>query len=923
MRTTTGEQCHADYARALEALAERLPPAWHAYVRQDGPVRWHVFDSGSTLPDQGWKLHVSASAAEATDLVETVLTELVGAGVTFKLPADVQALVHINAGLAGRPQVGKIVTAYPSSDEVLAALVERLDAVWRPDRAPRVVSNLPVGSGGALSIRYGAFTGKQVVTDSVGVPRTALRAPDGTLHPDVRSLDGRQPPWTTPPVPPADRARAVPPGAPLEIDGARYLPLKVLAANVRGHVALGLRLSDRRLVVIRHRLRGVEGDEYGNDAVSRLENERQALLRLAGSGVCHELVGHDPVGGYLVVSDGGGTRLEDLPVEHRLERLPELAAAVARMHAHRLVHRDLKLANLRIGPDGLRLVDLELAAPAGAEHPVPAGTQGYVPPEGLYAAAAPSYDVYALGSCITHAVLGYCPSHLPEPGRAGRQIGLLRRHGMKTAASLVKACHHAAPARRPTAAQVAERLHAALPALTAEAATAPAGDRVTADPRTCALDRRWARAAAISAGVATRRFAVNGAGSLYWRNTHLAAAHACEGINIGAAGIIIGLATLDTALGTEQFTDDIGGAARWLAARPAFADAHGFFTGNSGVAVALALAGRRLERADLIESARRRYARAADSEVPNYDLFSGAAGIVWAGCLLDTVLGDSWGRDLAERQAARVRTAARTADEVIGWPTDPATDPSGRIYTGAAHGAAGVAMALGVWGRATGCTASSGLAEEAMYRLAEHAVTDDGTGRAALRWTTSGGTRPTHHWCHGLAGYLWCHLQLSAGAGAGGEEPARLDRTVEAFENAMPALDNPTMCHGLAGELENWRMLRTLPRHHDRATEWIRHLTDDLRLLHLTRDGDTMWPSEDPSVVTPDLWVGFLGPAAQLALAASGSADAMLSPAWLRRCSVPPEGTRSTSDVPAFGPGRKEGKRGSRKITPSAGTGEA
>ncbi|WP_456294158.1 class III lanthionine synthetase LanKC N-terminal domain-containing protein [Streptomyces chartreusis] len=905
MRTITCERLHADYARALEVLAEGLPPAWHAYVHQDGPVRWHVFDSGSTLPDQGWKLHVSASAAEAADLVETVLPELVGAGVTFKVPANVQALVHINAGLAGRPQVGKIVTAYPASDEVVAALVERLDAVWRPDRAPRVTSDLPVGSGGAIYIRYGAFTGAQVITDSVGVPHTALRAPDGTLHPDVRSLEGRQPPWITPPVPPAVPARTVPPGAPLEIDGTRYLPLKVLAANVRGHVALGLRLSDRGLVVIRHRFRGVEGDEYGNDAVSRLENERQALLRLAGAGVCHELVAHDPVGGYLVVSDGGGTRLEDLPVERRIERLPELAATVARMHAHGLVHRDLKLANLRIGPDGLRLVDLELAASIGAEQPVPAGTQGYVPPEGRYAAAAPSYDVYALGSCITHAVLGHCPSHLPEPGCAGRQTGLLRRHGMTTAAALVKACHHSAPARRPTAAQLAERLRAALPALTAEAATAPTGDRATAAPRASALDRRWVRAAAMSAGVASRQFAVSGAGSHHWRNTHLTAGYACEGINIGAAGIIIGLATLDTALGTGQFTEDIGGAARWLAARPPFTDAHGFFTGNSGVAVALALAGRRLERADLIESARRRYAQAAGSDVSDYDLFSGAAGIVWAGCLLDTILGDSWGRDLAERQAARVRDAARTVDGMIGWPPDPATDPSGRIYTGAAHGAAGIAMALGCWGRAAGCTASSGLAEEAMGRLAENAVTDDGTGRAAFRWTTSGGTRAAHHWCHGIAGYLWCHLQLSAGTGAevGGEDSALLDRTVEAFGRAMPTLDNSTMCHGLAGALENWRMLRLLPRHHSRAADWIRRLTDDLRLLHLTRDGDTVWPSEEPSVVTPDLWVGFLGPAAQLALAASGSANAVLSPAWLRRCSVPPEGTRSTSDVPAFGPG--------------------
>ncbi len=39
-----------------------------------------------------------------------------------------------------------------------------------------------------------------------------------------------------------------------------------------------------------------------------------------------------------------------------------------------------------------------------------------------------------------------------------------------------------------------------------------------------------------------------------------------------------------------------------------------------------------------------------------------------------------------------------------------------------------------------------------------------------------------------------------------------------------------------------------------------------LRLLHKTKNGLSVWSSEDPSVITPDLWVGFLGPATALLL---------------------------------------------------------
>jgi hypothetical protein len=808
-------------------------------------------------------------------LLEIVLPELVESQTTFKLAADVSSVIRLNAGLAGHSQVGKIVTAYPVSDEVLVGLVDHLDAAWRPLGSPAVPSDLPVGSGGALFLRYGAFKDTEVVTDTIGVTHTGLRTPDGELRPDVRTTQGKQPHWATPPICPEGQTGCTSPGAPLEIDGVGYLPLKALAADHRGRVDLGLRISDCALIVIRRRMRGVEGDAFGNDAVSRLDNERRMLLRLRGSDIAHDLVAHDPAAGCLVVTDAGGIKLEQLPVQRRLEELPNLAETVAKLHEYGLVHRDLKLSNTRLGPDTLRLVDLELAAPAGNKKPIPAGTPGYMAPEGMYATVRPSYDVYSLGSCITHAVLGHCPGGLPQSNNAGRQTGMLRHYRLWMAASIVKECHNPDAERRPTARDLTNRLKDALPALQAESAAAP-GEAPDA------LDVRWARAAAVSAGLASRWFRVGQDGTYHW-NDPGRHARVSEGLNGGVAGILLALATLDTALGTQQFTDDIRGAAKWLAERPAAITAHGLFTGNSGVAVALALAGQRLGRTDLIQAAQRRFEHATSSHILDYDLFSGAAGIVWAGRLLDAILGTSWGCGLAEQQVKRIRKAASRIDGMVGWPANLEYDSSGGVYIGAAHGTAGIAMGLAGWAGATGCATTMQLSGEALYSIAEHGLTDDGSN---IRATVSGTSMPAHTWCHGAAGFLWCLLQSSHDLAV--RDTAILESFATKFDRGMPLLANPSMCHGVGGILETCRMLRVLPSHCDQASRQIGRLVGILRLLHHAYQGATVWSSDQPAVVTADLWVGFLGPAVQLALAANGSSAAVISPGWLQRCASPP-----------------------------------
>jgi len=104
---------------------------------------------------------------------------------------------------------------------------------------------------------------------------------------------------------------------------------------------------------------------------------------------------------------------------------------------------------------------------------------------------------------------------------------------------------------------------------------------------------------------------------------------------------------------------------------------------------------------------------------------------------------------------------------------------------------------------------------------------------------------------------------------------------------AAPATGTPTYCHGLAGQLELWRMLRALPRHRELADARAGKVARALRIVHHKQDGRCAWISDDPDVTTPDLWIGFLGPASALAMHVAGTDLPLLSGAWLSRCATP------------------------------------
>ena len=186
---------------------------------------------------------------------------------------------------------------------------------------------------------------------------------------------------------------------------------------------------------------------------------------------------------------------------------------------------------------------------------------------------------------------------------------------------------------------------------------------------------------------------------------------------------------------------------------------------------------------------------------------------------------------------------------------------SGAAYLGHAHGAAGIADALLDLFEVTGDERYSLVACRAARWFLRHArpVLAD---RSGLDWPDQPGRAGIGpFWCHGATGIGQFFLHL-----------AQLGILPEAMSIAEAAArvtaraarwSGPTQCHGLAGNIEFLMDMYQATRREDyrASADLLAHL---LLSFSIVSDGAVAWPSEAPTVITPDYTVGFAGVAACL-----------------------------------------------------------
>lgn len=410
----------ADEADRFPDALRPAPDGWTAA----STGLWHVLQPADTeLPEQGWKIHVSAAFASTGSVIERVARFCVDREVAFKFLRSPAAVRIATSKSAPRATSGKVVTVYPRDDARFTRLARDLADELAGVAGPYILSDLRVGAG-PVFVRFGGFR-SLVCTGPDGSAVPAVRHPDGHLVPDERLPVFTMPDWVDPPALVADELAArdaVAGDLPYEVTGA-------IAFSNGGGVYRGRDPRTGADVVLREArpLAGVDND--GRDAVSRLRTERAILDRLAGLPCVprvvdyvtvweHEFLVEEYVEGRNLLSEMLARHplsYPDLTDERRREFarwlddvVGRVADAVAAVHDRGVVWGDAHPGNVLVRPDGsVVLIDFEAAGLIGEGHKPGLVAAGFTAPAGT---SGVDGDDHAVDRMVLMGIMPHAPA---------------------------------------------------------------------------------------------------------------------------------------------------------------------------------------------------------------------------------------------------------------------------------------------------------------------------------------------------------------------------------------------------------------------------------------------------------------------------------------------------------------------------------
>jgi hypothetical protein len=258
----------------FRAAQRPLPDGWRRHERDD----WVVIDPGTRgLPEQGWKIHASATQDNSERVLDVVWDYCIPRGIHFKFLRSKSTLLTRISKYAPRGYSGKLVTLYPADDRACETILRELGEILDGEPSPYILSDLRWGKG-PLYVRYGGFA-MQYTVDGRGELVPAIRDADGNLVPDRRDPVFYLPPWVPLPdfLAPHLAARNA-----VTVADLPYTVERVLHFSNGGGVYVGRDTRTGEQVVLKEGRPHCGLDAAGHDAVRRVQREYDVLRRLDG-----------------------------------------------------------------------------------------------------------------------------------------------------------------------------------------------------------------------------------------------------------------------------------------------------------------------------------------------------------------------------------------------------------------------------------------------------------------------------------------------------------------------------------------------------------------------------------------------------------------------------------------------------------------
>ena len=375
-------------------------------------------------PQQGWKLHLSATILNACDVLSAVGPYLLSRNILFKGPVSLAELSKLNSGIHyGYSQVGKCFTVYPNNHGEAVELANQLDRLTAGVEAPAIPFDQKFGNDGCVYYRYGAFKQLEKI-DANGKATLCIEDLEGNLIPDNRYAHAAVPSWIVDPF--TSQAPAQELSSRLAPPDSSYMVLRALSQRGKGGVYLALDLTQTypRLCLLKQGRKNGEQAWDGSDGFSRITNEELALNSLAAKEVgvpkifstftrgnstfiATEFVEGETLQKFL------STRARRLSIRRILEYGIQIGTLLNQVHAAGWVWRDCKPANLiKTARGEIRPIDFESACRLNDSRPNLWATKAFSPPktDNSSTSATPSEDLYSFGVLLYFLLWGMLPN---------------------------------------------------------------------------------------------------------------------------------------------------------------------------------------------------------------------------------------------------------------------------------------------------------------------------------------------------------------------------------------------------------------------------------------------------------------------------------------------------------------------------------
>ena len=413
----------------ISACTEIIPGSWG--VQRDG-LWYSVWPPEVTLPNHGWKLHISACTKELVAVLHKALPILADEAVPFKFLLDMRITSLANGKLWPRGSSGKFVTVYPLTLKQFYQLGSRLSEVLVPFTGPYILSDRRWPGSNSVYYRYGGFRShSQLQVD--GTRKQVIASPNGALVSDERAPFWNPPDWVTDPFP-EEKRRESSGGA---LDDGRFSVVSAISFSNRGGVYKGVDMHTGREVVLKEARPNVEIGSHRIKAIAALKKEYRLLKHLAGTGYFVQSITlfraweH----AFLVEAFLPGEHIGRFTIRHNplylgnvtattidayLERMRELwlqlAWAIVGAHERGIVLGDLSFTNVLVSEGRIQLCDLEASTQEGVDVEVGLHTPGL----SVSGVSGQANDWYAFGSIIFGSIMlahGFVGFHPPARRR--------------------------------------------------------------------------------------------------------------------------------------------------------------------------------------------------------------------------------------------------------------------------------------------------------------------------------------------------------------------------------------------------------------------------------------------------------------------------------------------------------------------------